>query len=85
MKHWIEKRIVASIYCVVTVVLCLIYAETRTELPDWWKGHGGGIPYVMFWAAFLHFWTPSPNRILGLCVIATVGTCLLEILQPAYA
>ena len=75
------RRVVALLICAVTVVACLVYAWLRDDLPDWWRGHGGGIPYVMFWIAFWFVVFPFRRSVITITVLAVAVTCLLEFLQ----
>ena len=78
---YIKPRILPSLCCLISVLLCLAYARFRNELPEWWRLNGGGIPYVLFWI-FLWFTAfPKPKWILPICVSVTLFTCGLEILQ----
>ena len=77
----LNGRLSPSIACLLSVILCLAYAATRSQLPDWWRHHGGGIPYVMFWI-FLWF-TLLPNRSLvaPICILCVLFICALEVFQ----
>ena len=75
------SRLVAALICGATVVACLAYAYFRDQLPTWWRGYGGGIPYVFFWVAFWFVIFPFRRCILPICIFATFFTCLLEFLQ----
>jgi uncharacterized protein DUF2809 len=75
------SRIVAVVLCGASVVACLAYDHARNTLPDWWRGHGGGIPYVCFWIAFWFAILPYRRCILPICVVVTASTCLLEFMQ----
>ncbi len=75
------SRSAAVLLCVATVIACLAYDHTRSTLPDWWREHGGGIPYVCYWIAFWFVFFPFRRCILPICVAVTTGICLLEFLQ----
>lgn len=75
------KRTWAAAACLVSVGLCLAYAWVRIDLPPWWKGHGGGIPYVLFWITLGFVLFPFRRRILPIVLAACLMTCLLEFLQ----
>ena len=48
------------IACLCSAVICLLYAAVRPQLPDWWRHHGGGVPYVLFWISL--WFTLIPDR-----------------------
>ncbi len=75
------NRTVAVLLCAAMVVACLAYDHTRSTLPDWWRGHGGGIPYVCFWIAFWFAIFPYRRCIVPICLVVTVSTCLPEFMQ----
>ena len=77
-------RHVSIIACLAMVLICLAYAYFRAVLPDFWRRHGGGIPYVMFWitAGFVVF--PYRSAILPIVLLATLCTCGLEFFQLAH-
>ena len=75
------SRAIAVAFCVVSVIACLGYAWFRDEMPDWWRGHGGGIPYVVFWIAFWFAVFPYRRCVAPICLFAVSFTCLLEVLQ----
>lgn len=77
----VSQRSIAIVFCLVTVMMCLAYAGFRQSLPAWWREHGGGIPYVMFWIAFAYAWFPQRRHLMMISVLAVLGTCLLEFLQ----
>lgn len=74
-------RSIAAAACFGCVLLCLAYARWRSDLPDWWRASGGGIPYVMFWCALWFIIFPIRKAILPICVGVTAFTCMLEFLQ----
>jgi hypothetical protein len=74
-------RIIPGLCCLGAVVACLAYARYRAGMPDWWRGSGGGIPYVAFWAALGYSFFPRRRWLLAICTWAVVGTCGLEFLQ----
>ncbi|MFK7769493.1 MAG: DUF2809 domain-containing protein [Mariniblastus sp.] len=74
-------RPVAMLFCAMTVVACFGYAAVRDNLPEWWAGYGGGIPYVMFWISVWFLIFPFRNCVLTICIGATLVTCGLEFLQ----
>jgi len=69
------------IACLLSVLVCLLYAVVRPQLSGWWRDHGGGVPYVIFWILF--WFTVIPNRrwITLICVACVVATCCLEVFQ----
>ena len=75
------SRIVAVLLCGATVVACFAYDHTRSTLPEWWREHGGGIPYVCFWIAFWFTVFPYRRCILPISILVTLSTCLLEFMQ----
>jgi hypothetical protein len=74
-------RKLAVVLCLAAVGTCLGYDYWRAELPDWWRGHGGGIPYVLFWATLWFVVFPFRRAIVPVCVGVTLVTCGLEFLQ----
>ena len=75
------SRTLAVVICAVSVVACLAYACFRDRLPDWWRGYGGGIPYVVFWITFCFIFFPYRRCILSICLSAVSLTSMLEVLQ----
>ena len=75
------SRWVALVLCAFSVGACLGYAVLRDQLPDWWRGHGGGIPYVVFWIMLGFVVLPFRRCVLAICWIAVLMTCALEVLQ----
>ena len=75
------SRAVAGLLCIASVFLCLAYDRYRSDLPEWWRDNGGGVPYVIFWitACFVIF--PFRKSIISICLGVTLATCLLELLQ----
>jgi len=69
------------IACLLSVLVCLLYAGVRPHLSGWWRDHGGGVPYVIFW--ILLWFTVIPNRrwVMKICVAVVLATCFLEIFQ----
>ena len=63
------------------VALCLLYDAYRPELPAWWKQHGGGVPYVMFFVALFAVCVPSAKWRSFVVAVPTLGTVALEFLQ----
>ncbi|MBD3222088.1 DUF2809 domain-containing protein [bacterium] len=76
-----HRRLLAGLLCLVTVAVCLGYDHWRGDLPAWWRDHGGGIPYVVFWITLAHAVILRPRAILAISVLVTGATCLLEALQ----
>jgi len=76
-----RKRIVPIALCTASVGVCFLYAATRSELPQWWSSHGGGIPYVLFFIFLVYTIFPQPKRVLRICTIVVLATCGLEVLQ----
>lgn len=74
-------RLKAALACLGAVGACFVYDHYRSQLPDWWRENGGGIPYVVFWITFLFFLLPKRRYILPMCISATLVTCLLEVMQ----
>ena len=83
MKHDKQHfhRLKPALLCVGAIGACLLYAATRSQLPDWWRGYGGGIPYVVFWITFCYAIWPEPRRLMAYAVGCTLATCGLEFLQ----
>ena len=79
--NFVRPRILPAIACAISVVLCLLYAKYRSELPDWWRQNGGGVPYVLFWALLWFVAFPRQKYILRIAIGVIVFTCLLEVLQ----
>jgi len=77
----IRSRIVPILFCIASVVTCFAYAWTRGQLPDWWRNHGGGIPYVVFWICLWHVLLPQRKYIPAICIGCVLFTCLLEFVQ----
>ena len=75
------SRPLAGLICLASVVACLAYAYWRSQLPDWWRGNGGGIPYVIFWITLGFVVFPYRRSVLPICISVTLLTCLLEFLQ----
>ena len=70
-----------GIACLLSVGLCFLYAAYRSELPSWWRNHGGGFPYVLFWVLLWLTLIPRRKAILGVCVGCVLITCGLEFFQ----
>ncbi|TWU36707.1 hypothetical protein Q31b_49890 [Novipirellula aureliae] len=75
------NRLIGLVLCIFATAVCIAYAFFRASLPDWWRHHGGGIPYVVFWITFLIMFFPSRKTILPICIGATLVTCALEFMQ----
>ena len=75
------NRAVAVVICVASAMACLVYDHLRSGLPDWWRGHGGGVPYVVFWIAFCFVIFPFRRSVLPIAVFVTTFTCILEFMQ----
>lgn len=75
------SRSLAIAICACSVAACLAYAYFRNGLPGWWRGCGGGIPYVVFWITFWFVFFPYRRCIEPICIFAVSSTCLLETLQ----
>ncbi len=76
-----DKSIRPFLACMFSVGLCLAYAISRHELPDWWRSHGGGIPYVVFWITLWLTIVPDRRRLIQICIGCVFITCGLEFLQ----
>jgi hypothetical protein len=76
-----SPRTKAVVVCALLVLVCLAYDHWRAVLPPWWRDHGGGIPYVLFWITAWFVLIPRRGAVLPICVGVTVATCLLEVLQ----
>lgn len=70
-----------ALACLASVILCLLYAAFRDQLPAWWRGHGGGIPYVLFWILLWLTILPRRSAIVPICVGCVLLTCGLEFFQ----
>ncbi len=75
------RRTAAALACAASVAVCLAYDHWRADLPGWWRGHGGGIPYVVFWITLWFTILPVRRWAPVICLAVTVATCLLEVLQ----
>ena len=78
---FLRARFIAAVLVVLAVLSCLAYAAYRTELSPWWRAHGGGIPYVLFWIFLLHFFWPNPKLLFRICAAVVLVTTGLEFLQ----
>ena len=76
-----NQRLIAFVLCLASVALCFSYAYFRHVLPDWWRSHGGGIPYVLFFIFLAYTAFPRPVCIFRICAIVVLVTCGLEVLQ----
>ena len=76
-----QPRIIAVLLVVIAVIGCLTYAWCRPSLPPWWRGHGGGIPYVLFWIFLAFLVWPARKHALRICVAVVLVTTALEFLQ----
>ncbi|QEG21870.1 ribosomal maturation YjgA family protein [Mariniblastus fucicola] len=81
MPPALNQRIVPALLCAVSVAACFLYAATRSNLPQWWSSHGGGIPYVLFFIFLAYTIFPNPKWIVRICAIVVLATCGLEVLQ----
>ena len=70
-----------GIACAVVVCICFLYAYSRAELPAWWRNHGGGIPYVLFWVMLCLTAFPRRSTLPFICIACVLITCALEIGQ----
>ncbi len=75
------SRTTAGLICLTMVVLCLTYHFCRQWLPDWWRGSGGGVPYVMFWVSLWFFFFPRKRGVPAIVIGCTLFTCGLEFCQ----
>ena len=75
------NRILAIGICTAAVMVCLAYANFRDQLPNWWRWHGGGIPYVVFWITFWFVFFPFRRCLIPICLFAVSMTCFLEFAQ----
>lgn len=80
VKPEVPRSIAAEI-CIVAAAICVAYGYVRQDLSAWWRGYGGGIPYVLFWCTFWFVIFPVRRAIIPICVAVTATTCLLEFLQ----
>ena len=78
-----KQRLLPISLCVVSVAACFAYASMRSGLPEWWRNHGGGVPYVLFWITLWYAVFPRRKYIVAICVGCALFTCLLEFLQAA--
>ena len=82
-KFYMNQRqsITVGLTCLASVGLCLLYAATRGQMPSWWRDHGGGVPYVLFW--FLLWLTVFPRRssVKWVSIACVIATCALEVFQ----
>jgi len=75
------NRAVAVVICIASAMACFAYDSMRSGLPDWWRGYGGGIPYVVFWIAFWFMIFPFRRGALSISIFVTTFTCILEFMQ----
>ena len=80
-KYTNRTRIPFVLLVGLAVVACLAYAGFRSTLPNWWRQHGGGIPYVLFWIFLAHLIWPDRKHIISICGIVVAVTTGLEFLQ----
>ena len=73
-----KQRILPLVGCFLAVILCLAYARYRGDLSPWWRSHGGGIPYVLFWVLLWFSAFPARKYVVPICVGCVLFTCLLE-------
>ena len=76
-----KPRLIPFALCLTSVAACFLYAATRSNLPQWWSSHGGGIPYVLFFVFLTYTLLPNPRWIFRICAIVVLVTCGLEIMQ----
>lgn len=76
-----RASLIPGIACAVVVCICFLYSYTRAELPDWWRNHGGGIPYVLFCVMLCLTVRPRRGSLVFICIACVVITCALEIAQ----
>ncbi|MEZ4387181.1 MAG: DUF2809 domain-containing protein [Candidatus Krumholzibacteriia bacterium] len=76
-----SSRAAAALTCAAAVVACLAYDRWRADLPDWWRSHGGGIPYVVFWITLWFAILPVRRWAPVICLAVTMLTCGLEFAQ----
>jgi len=80
-QNSINARVIPSILCAASVGACFLYAGTRSNLPQWWSSHGGGIPYVLFFVFLAYTLLPKPKWLFRICGIVVLATCGLEAFQ----
>lgn len=77
-----NSRLCIAVACIASVAFCFAYAATRANWGnDWYRSHGGGVPYVVFWILFVGLLLPSRRDCLRICVAVVLATCGLEFLQ----
>jgi len=76
-----RASLLPGLACLVSVGLCLLYGETRGQLSPWWRGHGGGVPYVLFWVLLWLTLIPRRAALIPICVGCVLITCGLECFQ----
>ena len=76
-----KTRLLPISLCLASVFACFAYAYLRSDLPDWWRNHGGGVPYVISGITLWFAIFPKPKFIIAICVGCVLITCLLEFLQ----
>ncbi len=77
----VRPRIIPLLACLLAVLACLGYDRFRPDLPAWWREHGGGIPYVVFWVLLWGTTLASRKLVLPIAGYCTLFTCGLEFLQ----
>ena len=79
-ERGVSRRTAVAI-CLAMVSLCVAYHFSRRSLPQWWRGSGGGVPYVMFWVSFWFVFFPRSRHLSAIAIGCTLFTCGLEVLQ----
>lgn len=76
-----SARTLPLVACLASVAVCLLYAGVRSQLTGWWRGHGGGVFYVLFWVLLWFTLLPKRRYALPICVACVLLTCCLELFQ----
>ena len=75
------KRMLLFVLLLGAILGCFLYAALRPQLTGWWRHHGGGLPYVYFWALLGMNLFPQRRYVFGICLGCVLFTCLLEAVQ----
>lgn len=76
-----KQSLKVGVACVASVGLCFLYAFTRDQLPDWWRNHGGGVPYVLFWILLWLTVIPRKGAVVYISLFCVLASCSLELFQ----
>ncbi len=78
----LDARIRIGLACIFSVGLCFAYAATRSTWGnEWYRSHGGGLPYVAFWILLIGIFFPDRKHCARICIATVIVVCGLEFLQ----